>query len=61
MCIPNVFKNYKLNHVCSLCLWPLAVSPCLVNIQASKNYSDSIHFVIPTSLNHRNCLFGIVT
>ncbi len=26
----------------------------------SKNNSDLIHFVISTSPNHRNCLFGLV-
>ncbi len=30
----------------------------LVNI--SKNYANSIHFVIPTSPNHGNCVFVLV-
>ncbi len=44
---------------------PLATSPKLLSSKYSfglfKNYSNSIHFVIPTSPNHRNSLFGLVT
>ncbi len=44
---------------------PLATSPKSLSGKYSfglvKNNSDSIHFVIPTIPNHRNCIFGLVT